>query len=136
MHEFSIATSIMERVLNFAEDRGIRKILEVRLAIGELTCVETEQLQFCFSSITAETPLAEAVLTIETMPAVVLCPACSYHGAPKYWDGALSGALVPTLQCPACGLAAQATEGHECSILSIKYMDSPQPISSASVSFA
>lgn len=56
------------------------------------------------------------------MPAAVRCPHCAYEGSPKYWEGALSAALVPTLQCPECGRAAEAVAGHDCAIKSIKYV--------------
>ena len=36
MHEFSIASGLVETVLAFAEARGIRRIVEVRMTVGEL----------------------------------------------------------------------------------------------------
>jgi hydrogenase nickel incorporation protein HypA/HybF len=121
MHELSIASSIVESVLKFAEEQGAKKIVEVRLAVGELTCVEAEQLRFCFTAITKETALEDATLEIETIPALVRCPHCAYEGRPKYWDDALSVAPIATLQCPTCGKAAEATEGHDCAIRTVKY---------------
>jgi hydrogenase nickel incorporation protein HypA/HybF len=122
MHELSIASSIVESVLEFADTHQAKKVLAVRLAIGELTCVEAEQLRFCYTAVTKETAIEESELEIEQTPAVVRCPHCSYQGPPKYWDGALSAASIPTLQCPECGKTAEAIEGHECSIRNIKYV--------------
>lgn len=122
MHEFSIATSIAESVLEFCDKQSVKKVLEVRLSIGELTHIEAEQLRFCFAAITKETPIEEATLEIEPVAAVVTCPHCDYTGRPKYWDGALAGSLVPTLECPNCGNAASATEGHDCAIKAIKFV--------------
>lgn len=127
MHEFSIASSIAESVLGFCDKEKVRRVLKIRLAIGELTLVEAEQLRFCFASITPETPLSDAALEIETVPAAVRCPACSYEGPPKYWDGALSVTPVATLECPKCGQAAVATQGHDCAIRAIKFVREEEP---------
>jgi len=123
MHELSIAATIMEDVLRFIEARGIDKVVVVRLAIGQLTCVQPEQLKFCYESITQETPLRDSKLEIETIGATVICPHCNYTGAPKYWMDSLADAPIATLQCPSCGRATEADQGHECAIKSIQYAD-------------
>ena len=51
MHELSIVASIVESVLEFVETRQIRQVLLVRLAVGELTQLAPDQLQFCYESI-------------------------------------------------------------------------------------
>ncbi len=120
MHEFSIATSIAEKVLSFAAEQELAQVLTVRLAIGELTHLEPEQLRFCYTSITEATAIAGSELEIEKIEAAVECPHCSYRGAPKYWEEANAFVAVPTLQCPNCGKAAHATRGHECEIRSVQ----------------
>lgn len=122
MHELSIATTIMEDVLDFVTARQVSKVLRVRLAIGELTCIQAEQLKFCYESITTETALGGSTLEIEQVPARVKCTHCTYEGPPKYWTESLAGAPVPTLQCPQCGKSAEAAQGHECAIQSIQYV--------------
>ena len=122
MHEFSIASDIVESVTAFAEKQRATRVLEVRLTIGEFTHIEHDQLRFCFESITNNSVLEGAALEIETSDAAVRCPHCGYAGPPKYWDGALSAALVPTLQCPACGKAAEPAEGHECTIKTVRFV--------------
>lgn len=120
MHEFSIATQILESVLEFAQERQAMEVLKVRLEIGELMAVEAEQLQFCYDSIKQGTALENSSLEILFVSAVVRCPHCSYEGPPKYWDGARAGASVATLQCPRCSQAAKAIAGHDCAIKSIQ----------------
>ncbi|MHA3771220.1 hydrogenase maturation nickel metallochaperone HypA/HybF [Verrucomicrobiota bacterium sgz303538] len=122
MHELSIATAIMERVLEFAAAQQATQVLSVRCAIGELTHLQTEQLQFCYSAIVKDTPIADSALEIEQVQALVKCPHCSYEGAPKYWDEALSLISVPTLECPECGGTAEVTRGHECAIQGVKFV--------------
>ncbi|MDQ3621057.1 MAG: hydrogenase maturation nickel metallochaperone HypA [Verrucomicrobiota bacterium] len=123
MHELSIASGLVEKLLEFAADNPDKKIVEVRLAVGELTHIEEEQLRFCYDAVTVETPIEGSTLQIEKIEAVVACRHCSYHGGPKYWDGALSGFPVATLECPGCGKAAEAVEGKECAIKSIRFTE-------------
>ena len=122
MHELSIASSIVEGVLAFVELHRVPKVLAIRLAVGELTCVEMEQLRFCYTAVTRETTLEEATLEIDQVEAQVKCSHCSYQGSPKYWEDALSAGPIPTLQCPECGKAAEPIQGHECLIKAIQYV--------------
>ncbi len=124
MHELSIASGLVEKLLDFADKNPDKKIVEVRLAVGELSHIEDEQLRFCYEAITTETPLEGSKIDIEKVEAMVKCPHCSYRGRPKYWDGALSGIPVATLECPSCGKASEATEGKECAIRSIRFTES------------
>ncbi|MEO5718282.1 MAG: hydrogenase maturation nickel metallochaperone HypA [Chthoniobacterales bacterium] len=121
MHEFSIASGLVEKLLDFASANPDKKIVEVRVAIGEFTQIEEEQLRFCYESIITEMPIAGSKLVIEQILGKVACPHCSYSGPPKYWEGALSGIAVPTLECPDCGRAAESIEGEECAIRSLRF---------------
>jgi len=120
MHELSIASGLVEKLLHFADKNPDRKIVVVLLAVGELSHIEDEQLRFCYEAITVETPLEGSKLEIEKIDAMVKCPNCSYRGRPKYWDGALSGIPVATLECPSCGKTTEATDGQECAIKSLR----------------
>lgn len=121
MHELSIAASIVESVLEFVESRHINGVQKVRLAVGELTCVQAEQLKFCYESVAKQTAIGDSTLEIEQVPARVECEHCGYGGPPKYWMESLNDTPVPTLQCPQCGKSTTASEGHECAIKSIQY---------------
>jgi len=123
MHELSIASSIVESVLTFAEGPPPRKIVKVLLQIGELTCVEPEQLAFCYTAITRETALEGSTLEIEPVKAEVVCRHCGYEGRPRYWDDALADTCIATLQCPRCDKATEAVGGHECTIRTIRYVE-------------
>ena len=122
MHELSIASAVVESVLEFVSLRErIKKVVAVKLAIGEFSHVEAEQLRFCYMAITEQTPIQGSALEIETVEAVVRCEQCSYRGRPKYWDEALSVGPIPTLQCPSCGATVEAIEGNDCAIRSIRF---------------
>jgi len=121
MHEFSIATTLVEDVLKFAEKHGATKVVRVRLGIGELTCIQSEQLKFCYESVITETALAGSKLEIETIPARVACSNCGYQGPPKYWMDSLADVPIATFQCPTCAKSVEAVQGHECAIRTIQY---------------
>lgn len=123
MHELSIASSLVEKLLQFLEDNPDKKIIEVRLAVGEFSHIESEQLRFCYTAVITETPLDGSTLSIESVEALVQCPHCSYEGRAKYLDDLISEKPVATLQCPSCGKAAQAIEGEECAIKSVRYRE-------------
>jgi hydrogenase nickel incorporation protein HypA/HybF len=121
MHELSIASAIVENVLEFANERSVERVIAVRLAIGELSHIEAEQLRFCYAAITQETLMQDSALEIETIEAMISCRHCSYRGRPKYWDDALSVAPVPTLQCPNCGNTVEPIQGDDCAIKSVRF---------------
>jgi hydrogenase nickel insertion protein HypA len=75
MHELSIASAVVDRVLEFLEANEPKKLLTVRLAVGELSHVEADQLHFCYTAITQETAMENSTLEIETVAAVVRCHA-------------------------------------------------------------
>jgi hydrogenase nickel incorporation protein HypA/HybF len=120
MHEFSIAAALVDEVLDFVQAQQADRVLSVRLAVGELAQIEADQLKFCYESITRETALEGSTLEIETIQAEVRCRSCPYTGRPKYWDGALSFAAAPTLQCPDCGKTVEVIGGEECSIRKVR----------------
>jgi hydrogenase nickel incorporation protein HypA/HybF len=127
MHELSIASAVVDSILEFAVERSIKRVIAVRLAVGELSHVEEEQLRFCYMAITQETPIRDSALEIERIPAMVRCHHCDYSGRPKYWEDALSAAPVPTLQCPNCGGAVEPIEGNDCAIKSVRFV-SDEPV--------
>jgi hydrogenase nickel incorporation protein HypA/HybF len=122
MHELSIASAVVDSVLEFLDTREVKKVLTVRLAVGELSHVEAEQLRFCYTAITQETAMENSTLEIESVPAVVECARCSYRGRPKYWEDALSAAPIPTLECPNCRAATEPVEGNDCAIKTIQFV--------------
>jgi hydrogenase nickel incorporation protein HypA/HybF len=113
MHELSVASAVVDSVLEFVAERSIKRVIAVRLAIGELSHVEEEQLRFCYTAITQETPIRDSALEIERVPALVRCHHCDY---------ALSAAPVATLQCPNCGGAVEPVEGTDCAIKSVRFV--------------
>ena len=121
VHELSIASAVAEKVMAFAQTRQPGRVLQVRLAVGEMTCLQKEQLAFCYHAITQATPIEDSTLEIEAVAPIVNCPGCGYTGSPKYWEEAQWQTSIPTLACPRCGGTTEAVQGHECAIRAITY---------------
>ena len=122
MHELSIASAVVDSVLEFLDAHEAKKVLTVRLAVGELSYIEADQLRFCYTAITQESAMENSTLEIESVAAVVECPRCSYRGRPKYWEDAISAAPIPTLECPTCRGAVEPVEGNDCAIKTIQFV--------------
>lgn len=123
MHELSIASSLLEKLLEFAAQDPKRTIVEVRLEIGELSHIDPDALSFCYQSIIGGTSLEGSSLSIERTPALVHCPYCSYRGRPDYWDDVLVAAPVITMRCPKCGETVEADQGQDCAIKSVRLVE-------------
>jgi hydrogenase nickel incorporation protein HypA/HybF len=123
MHELSIASGLVEKLLAFSAQNPDRVVIEVRLDVGELSHIDPEQLRFCYDSIAKKTLLEGSLLTIARVPALVTCPHCTYRGRPDYWDDALAIAPIVTMRCPHCGKAVEADQGHECAIKSVRLLE-------------
>jgi hydrogenase nickel incorporation protein HypA/HybF len=128
MHELSIASGLVEKLLEFSAQKPDRSVIEVRLEIGELSHVDPEQLRFCYEAIVKGTVLEGSIVTISRVPAIVTCSHCTYRGRPDYWDDALAIAPVMTMRCPHCGKAVDADQGHDCAIKSVRLLETqPAP---------
>jgi len=119
MHEFTFARSLLRQLPRIVEEQGGGRLREVRLEIGGLSCLDPEQLRFCFEAIARGTAMEETTLTIEKVEPQVRCGNCGYHGRAKLWDlGA--GRLFPTLACPNCGQVVEVEGGDQCRIRSVR----------------
>ena len=120
MHELSMTTQIVETVLAEAKKHGAKKVIEVKLVIGKMTFLGTDQIGFSYKILTEDTILKGSKLTIEEKEGTIECPNCGYKGTVPIKDDPAYHIPVPTLQCPECGRAAKIVEGKECTIKSIK----------------
>ena len=90
MHEMALAEGILAVVLNAAHDEPVRSI---RVRVGTLQAVCEDSLRFSFQLAAEGTCAAQAVLTIDEVPARVRCNVCSVE----------SGLGHHALSCPSCG---------------------------------
>ncbi|MDA8323095.1 MAG: hydrogenase maturation nickel metallochaperone HypA [Actinomycetota bacterium] len=118
MHELSIARALVQAVTDGVRDRGGRpdQVTEIHLRIGVLSGVVPDALTFCFDIAADGTPLASAVLLIESVPARGHCPACRRQVT-------LARSM---LICPDCGAPVPAlTAGRELEVGQVVLADGP-----------
>ncbi|MGI6065882.1 MAG: hydrogenase maturation nickel metallochaperone HypA [Bacillota bacterium] len=76
MHEMAITESVVEIVLKHAELAGAKKVVHVRLKIGEVRDIIHDLMEKCFRFIARGTIADEAELEIIKVPLVVRCARC------------------------------------------------------------
>jgi len=76
MHEFSIATSIVEAALSCAKKNNAKKIASLELEVGEMAGVIFEALDFAMQSAVKDTILEEAEIIVHKISAIAKCNAC------------------------------------------------------------
>ena len=92
MHEFGIATEIVNIVKETVESRPVKRLISVTVEVGQLAMVNPEQLKFSFEMITEGGPFEGVEMRVETLPAVAKCKCC--------FDGAFGD---EDYVCPKCG---------------------------------
>lgn len=104
MHELAIATGLVELIQAEVAKRGLTKVTEVALVVGELTNVVPEALEFCFEVASQDTPAAGAKLVIEARPIMARCKTCGVEFPVKNYS----------FLCPECGgRETEQTGGNE-----------------------
>ena len=91
----------------------------MRVAIGEFTQIEEEQLRFCYESIITEMPIAGSDPDDRiglARPPVRIVPTA---GRPKYWEGGCTGAGRDSAMS-VLRKSCRSTEGEECAIRSVR----------------
>ncbi len=72
----SFAEAIVKHALKFAEEKRAKKVLCVKVSVGELLMINPEQLEFCFRVASKGTMLENAELEVEVKKAEAICVAC------------------------------------------------------------
>jgi len=76
MHELSIASSIIDIVLDEIKEKNVLKVNSIGLRIGAMSGILPDALEFGFDAIKLETPLSAAKLVIEEVPLSGSCNSC------------------------------------------------------------
>jgi hydrogenase nickel incorporation protein HypA/HybF len=109
MHEYSIATALIERVEVEADKHGARAVRRVTVRLGELSGVEPELLSTAFELARESTCCSSAALEVDYVKARWACPNCELEVDPKV-----------ALQCASCGGAARLVSGEELDLCSLE----------------
>ena len=124
MHELSLATSLVDTLLEFAQknDTG-GKLLEVYLRVGKLRAISIEQLKFSYQVLATDQFLNGSKLIVEETPALIHCPKCGFRRDFEVADDSYHFAL-PTLSCPKCGTTVDLEGGDEVVITKVRFQAS------------
>jgi len=92
MHEYGIASSLLESVLESAAKHGAKKVTAIRIRVGALRGVVPEHLAFFFEHLSEGTVAEGCDLQIEEEPIFIDCRRCG--------EFEVSEAVFT---CPRCG---------------------------------
>ena len=107
MHEFSIASAVVDTAVRHADGR---RVALVRVRCGRLRQVVPDSLEFAFGLVSRETLCEGARLEQEEVPARLRCEDCDHD-----WE-----ISMPVFRCPACGSAdTEVLSGEELEVESI-----------------
>jgi hydrogenase nickel incorporation protein HypA/HybF len=82
MHELALTQSIVEMVLDRAQDEGMQIVTRVVLEVGTAAGVDSEALRFCFDAVTRDTPAQGADLAIDAISLRAVCRSCGEEFEP------------------------------------------------------
>ena len=103
MHELSMMQSVFEIVRDEMEKHGLERIDLIKLKVGELTHIEESSMQFAFGVLKEDTPLVDAQLELEYVPAEAYCRECDLRYPMERYR----------VICPECGTGGEIVAGKE-----------------------
>lgn len=120
MHEVSVTTGIVDAVIQELSKYDVEKVNAVNIAIGDMTSLGDEQMQFAYEIVTRGTVLEGSELVIEHVPIEVECGSCGYRGPVRMLtDPDFDTHSIPILSCPECGGSINVVKGMECTVTSM-----------------
>ena len=130
MHEFAIATSLVEALQELVKEQSASKVLEVHLKVGKLRVISIDQLKFSYEILSKGTALEGSVLDVEETPGYARCTNCQYSEKLEIDDLSFHFSL-PQMTCPQCGTNLVLEGGDECLITRVR-MSAPSASSTVS----
>ena len=113
MHEMGLAVEIRRLAREAVAGRAPGRIEIVRVAVGELSAVEPNLLEFAWEAAVAGTEDAASRLEVDFRPARQTCPACGEIA------GRAQGSWLRL--CPRCGDALTVSGGDDLDVLSVVF---------------
>ena len=111
MHELAVTQSMLDIVRRHAEQAHAKRVLSIRLVVGELSSIVDDSVQFYFDYLGQNTIAEGAKLVFERLPVKLGCGGCGHQWHPTSADWT----------CPACGVAqARPVAGMEFYVDSIE----------------
>ena len=111
MHELAVTQGMLSIALEHASKAGAKKITRINLAIGEMSGIVDDSVQFYFDFVSKDTLAEGATLSFERVPARFRCRSCQTEFSPgeQQWT------------CPHCEeLSLEIVSGREFYVDSIE----------------
>lgn len=115
MHELSVMKRVVEAVMSVHEQEPGGTIIAITLLVGEGRNFVEKWVQEYYDMLTADLPIANAKVKLETVPMTLKCEACGeiYRVSPHAVHG---------VSCPKCGdKAYEICTGYEMILKNIEY---------------
>jgi hydrogenase nickel incorporation protein HypA/HybF len=120
MHEFSISFEIVRTVLDTAKKINGKKVLFIRLEIGELALFNVEQVTFWIHELFKGSVAEGAKVKVKTIKARIQCESCGYNGGIGLDRQDPFQHFIP-YSCPKCGsFQIKVEKGRECTLRRIQ----------------
>ncbi len=114
MHEFSIASEIVQSVLDTTEKNKVKKVISIHLEIGELTLLNMEQVTFWMKELFKGTLAEGAKVKVRRIGAKIFCEECGYRGGGR-WNQEDCLSHFALQNCPKCNsFQIKVEKGREC----------------------
>ncbi|MBD3293641.1 MAG: hydrogenase maturation nickel metallochaperone HypA [Armatimonadia bacterium] len=103
MHDVTAAQRIAGTVLQAAQEQDAERVERVQIALGAMTMIDPEQLEFWLEQVFRGTVAEGAQVQIEQLPLRVRCEACDHEGEVEVPDDPIYHLMPYVPECPACG---------------------------------
>ena len=118
MHEYSVMSEIVRRVLEAAEDAGAISIIAIDLEIGGLTFLAEDQIRTAYEVLCRGTIAEGSELRVRSIPVKYCCGSCGSTGPLPPVDRPTH--MGPLVECEKCGETAVLEGGKECRVTNIE----------------
>jgi hydrogenase nickel incorporation protein HypA/HybF len=123
MHEYSLASSISKTILDNAQKHKASKVMTVNLDIGDLVCVNMDQILFWLNELFQKTIAQGAQINVNHIKPTIKCQACQYEGLIEFTEDERYHFALPKFLCTKCqSPEIKIVHGKECSIKNIEAM--------------
>lgn len=124
MHDVTAAQRIASTVLQVAREQGAERVERVQIALGAMTMIAPEQLEFWLEQIFRGSVAEGAEVEIEQLPLRIRCKTCSHEGAVEVPDDPIYHLMPYVPECPACGSdELEVLGGGACVVQAIRITD-------------
>jgi hydrogenase nickel incorporation protein HypA/HybF len=125
MHDVTAAQRIAGTVLQTAQHQGAECVERVEIALGAMTMIDPEQLEFWLEQVLRGTVAEGAEVRIEQLPLRVRCKACDYEGEVEVPDDPIYHLMPYVPECPECGSdELEVLGGDACVVRGMRVTDS------------